>query len=93
MGVCERRAARPDAIGLMGPSAAPPAPRGPRDDEFDRLAPLFGERTRLPADHPRRQILHDQLITGYLPLAQRVARKHAYQGITSTTSSRSPPSA
>lgn len=45
---------------------------------YEHLEHLFSIRARLPADDPRRDVLRDQLITGYLPLARNVARKHAY---------------
>ncbi|MCH6171320.1 SigB/SigF/SigG family RNA polymerase sigma factor [Pseudonocardia alaniniphila] len=51
-----------------------------RRDDYAHLAPLFAERVRLPADHPRQQVLRDELIKGFLPVAQRVARKHRYRG-------------
>jgi RNA polymerase sigma-B factor len=51
-----------------------------RDDGYARLAHLFAERVRLPADDPRRQVLRAELIKGYLPVAQHVARRHQYRG-------------
>jgi RNA polymerase sigma-B factor len=47
--------------------------------DIRHLEHLFDERSRLPADDPHQLILRDQLITGYLPLARNVARKHAYR--------------
>jgi RNA polymerase sigma-B factor len=47
---------------------------------YEHLAPLFGERAGLPADHPRRAVLRAQLITGYLPVAQHMARRHRHRG-------------
>jgi RNA polymerase sigma-B factor len=63
------------------PAAAPPV-RVPqrRPSGYEHLAPLFAERARLPADHPRRAELRTLLITGYLPVAQHIARRHAYRG-------------
>jgi RNA polymerase sigma-B factor len=57
-----------------------PRRQGRRRDEYAHLAPLFAERIRLPADHPRQCVLRAELITGYLPVAQNVARKHRYRG-------------
>jgi RNA polymerase sigma-B factor len=51
-----------------------------RRDEYAHLTPLFAERVRLPVDHPRQQGLRAELIKGYLPVAQRIARKHLYRG-------------
>ncbi|GAA1209730.1 SigB/SigF/SigG family RNA polymerase sigma factor [Pseudonocardia alaniniphila] len=51
-----------------------------RDDDYARLAPLFTERVRLPADDPRQQILRTELIKGYLPVARNVARRYQYRG-------------
>jgi RNA polymerase sigma-B factor len=48
--------------------------------EYVHLAALFDERARLPADHPRRRLLRDQLITGHLPIARHIARKHLSRG-------------
>jgi RNA polymerase sigma-B factor len=57
-----------------------PRRQGRRRDEYAHLAPLFAERIRLPAGHPRQRVLRAELITGYLPVAQNVARKHRYRG-------------
>ena len=54
--------------------------RGRRRDEYAHLAPLFAERIRLAADHPRQHVLRSELIIGYLPVARNVARKHRYRG-------------
>jgi RNA polymerase sigma-B factor len=51
-----------------------------RRDDYAHLAPLFAERVRLPVGHPRQQALRLELIKGYLPVAQHVARKHRYRG-------------
>nr|WP_211177523.1 SigB/SigF/SigG family RNA polymerase sigma factor [Pseudonocardia acidicola] len=34
----------------------------------------------MPADDPRREALRDQLVTGYLPIAQHIARRFAHRG-------------
>jgi RNA polymerase sigma-B factor len=67
-----------DAVRLR--QAARGEVRGRRRDEYAHLAPLFAERIRLAADHPRQQVLRSQLIIGYLPVARNVARKHRYRG-------------
>jgi RNA polymerase sigma-B factor len=63
--------------GMPGLSLEPPGPRPRSSAEYEHLEPLFEQRARLPADHPRRRQLRDQLITGYLPLARHIARKYA----------------
>jgi RNA polymerase sigma-B factor len=47
---------------------------------YEHLAPLFAERAGLPENHPRRERLRDELITGHLPLAQNIARRYGYRG-------------
>ncbi|MFD1515973.1 SigB/SigF/SigG family RNA polymerase sigma factor [Pseudonocardia yunnanensis] len=70
------------APAIPRPRAAERGAGGPRrrDDDYARLAPLFVERVRLPADDPRQQILRTELIKGYLPVAHNVARRHHYRG-------------
>jgi RNA polymerase sigma-B factor len=63
--------------GVPGLSPEPPGPRPRSSAEYEHLEPLFEQRARLPADHPHRRQLRDQLITGYLPLARHIARKYA----------------
>jgi RNA polymerase sigma-B factor len=52
--------------------------RGPTG--YEHIAPLLAEFARLAPDHPRRQLLRQELVIGYLPVAQHIARKHAYRG-------------
>jgi RNA polymerase sigma-B factor len=47
---------------------------------YEHLAPLFADRDRLPADDPRRAALRAELIAGYRPVAQHIARKYAHRG-------------
>jgi RNA polymerase sigma-B factor len=54
--------------------------RSGRHHQYENLAPLFAERAALPESHPRRRVLRTQLITGYLPVARHIARKHLYRG-------------
>jgi RNA polymerase sigma-B factor len=71
----------PDAV-----QVGPPAPEEPggasggRGTEYDHLAPLFAERGRLPATHPRQRALRAELITGYLPVARHIARRYRTRG-------------
>ncbi|MHA6796352.1 SigB/SigF/SigG family RNA polymerase sigma factor [Pseudonocardia bannensis] len=50
------------------------------DPEYGHLVPLLEEYSALPADDPRREALRDQLVTGYLPIAQHIARRFAHRG-------------
>ncbi|WP_214366632.1 SigB/SigF/SigG family RNA polymerase sigma factor [Pseudonocardia sp. H11422] len=50
------------------------------DPEYGHLVPLLEEYAGLPADDPRREGLRDQLVTGYLPIAQHIARRFAHRG-------------
>ncbi len=47
---------------------------------YEHLTPLLAELARLPPDDPRRRPLRAEIITGYLPVAKHIARKHAYRG-------------
>ena len=47
---------------------------------YEHLAPLFAARARLGEDDPRRARLREELITGYRPVAQHIARKYGYRG-------------
>lgn len=47
---------------------------------YEHLTPLLAELARLPPDDPRRRPLRATIIIGYLPVAQHIARKHAYRG-------------
>jgi RNA polymerase sigma-B factor len=58
----------------------PPEAAAHRRTGYEHLAPLFAERTRLPEDDPRRARLREELITGYRPVAQHIARKYGYRG-------------
>ncbi len=51
-----------------------------RDAEYDHLAPLLAEYAALAEDDPRRERLRDQLVTGYLPVAQHIARRFNHRG-------------
>jgi RNA polymerase sigma-B factor len=62
--------------------ADPPAPpeRTDHRNGYEHLAPLFAELAGLAADHPRRVALRAELIAGYRPVAQHIARKYSHRG-------------
>jgi len=68
---------RPASGGTPGP-----APAGGRaaGGEYAHLAPLFKELHDLASDDPRRTALRSELVTGYLPVAQHIARRFAGRG-------------
>jgi RNA polymerase sigma-B factor len=57
-----------------GPSAAT------RDGEYAHLAPLQRRYAALAAGDPARQQLREQLISGYQPMAEHIARRFAGRG-------------
>ena len=61
-----------------GSSTLPPEHR--RQNGYEHLAPLFAERAALAGDSPDRHRLRDDLIGGYLPVAQHIARRHGHRG-------------
>ncbi|WP_214402769.1 SigB/SigF/SigG family RNA polymerase sigma factor [Pseudonocardia lacus] len=62
------------------PRPAPPAGRDETPSEYEHLEPLLAEHARLPADDPRRPAVRAALITGYLPVAQHIARRFRRRG-------------
>jgi RNA polymerase sigma-B factor len=68
------------------PPGSPPRPAGApgrgagHSNEYAHLTPLFVELARLPEGHPRRTELREQLITGYLPVAQHIALRYTHRG-------------
>ena len=50
------------------------------DPEYGHLAPLLAEYSSLDAEDARRETLRDLLVTGYLPVAQHIARRFAGRG-------------
>jgi RNA polymerase sigma-B factor len=54
--------------------------RAGRPHGYEHLAPLFAERDELPDDDLRRDRLRDELIAGYRPVAQHIARRFGYRG-------------
>jgi RNA polymerase sigma-B factor len=61
---------------LMTQLAATPAHR----NGYEHLAPLFPEYRDLPHGDPRRAHVREELITGYRPVAQHIARRYGYRG-------------
>ena len=61
-----------------------PGPAAPRSregvHEYAHLTPLFKELHDLSPDDPRRAALRAELVTGYLPVAQHIARRFAGRG-------------
>jgi RNA polymerase sigma-B factor len=51
------------------------------DDEYREFAPLFGQMAGLEDNDFHREELRDRIITGYLPLADHIARRYASRGI------------
>jgi RNA polymerase sigma-B factor len=75
----------PAIAAVTGESPAPASPPAveldARDVEYAHLAPVLLEHAELPADDPRRGTLRDRLITGYLPVAQHLARRFVHRGV------------
>ena len=51
-----------------------------RDAEYAHLVPLLSEYAAMDAGDPRRYALREELVTGYLPVAQHIARRFAHRG-------------
>jgi RNA polymerase sigma factor (sigma-70 family) len=47
---------------------------------YEHLAPLFAQYAALPQGDPRRERLRTELIAGYLPVAQNIARRYSRRG-------------
>jgi RNA polymerase sigma-B factor len=50
------------------------------DEPYEHLMRLFEEFVDLPEDSPRRAEVREELIAGYLPIAQHIARRFAGRG-------------
>ncbi|SHL51127.1 RNA polymerase, sigma 28 subunit, SigD/FliA/WhiG [Pseudonocardia thermophila] len=50
------------------------------DEEYGHLAPLLEQYASLDEDDPAREALREQLVTGYLPVAEHIARRFANRG-------------
>jgi RNA polymerase sigma-B factor len=51
-----------------------------RDSEYAHLVPKLTEYAQLDGTDPRRESLRGELVTGYLPVAQHIARRFAHRG-------------
>lgn len=47
---------------------------------YEHLAPLFEQHVRLAPGDPRRSRVREELIRGYRPVAQHIARKYGFRG-------------
>jgi len=76
--------AEPDTSVSAAAPAAPAALRSGRaqrsDDSYAHLVPMLVEHAGLPGDDPRREVLRDRLVEGYLPLARHIARRFSQRG-------------
>jgi RNA polymerase sigma-B factor len=50
------------------------------DPKYGRLVPLLEEYASLEAEDPRRNELRDEIVTGFLPVAEHIARRFAHRG-------------
>jgi RNA polymerase sigma-B factor len=50
------------------------------DPEYGHLSPILERYAALPADHPDREKLRDELVRGFLPVAQHIARRFSNRG-------------
>ncbi|WP_112135952.1 sigma-70 family RNA polymerase sigma factor [Glycomyces dulcitolivorans] len=55
--------------------------RRDHDDDYRALEPLFAQMAGLDDADPRRRELRGQIITGYLPLADHIARRYSHRGV------------
>ena len=64
----------------VGVEGAEGAARQGGDPRYEHLTPLLERYASLPAGDPERESLRVQLVTGYLPVAQHIARRFAHRG-------------
>lgn len=57
------------------------ANRRSHSDDYAHLRPLLDEFAGLAPEHPRRPQLREELVTGYLPLAEHVAQRFSGRGV------------
>ena len=50
------------------------------DSEYGHLTPLLEQYSSMAPDDPRRDALRDELVTGFLPVAQHIARRFNNRG-------------
>lgn len=55
--------------------------RQSHSDDYAHLRPLLSEFAGLEATDPRRESLRDDLVTGYLPLAEHIAQRFSGRGV------------
>ena len=60
---------------------SPQANRRSHSDDYAHLRPLLDEFAGLAPDDPRRPSLREELVTGYLPLAEHVAQRFSGRGV------------
>lgn len=77
------RAADPDGSSDAEPAdvAVTPQRGAARSTEFGHLAPLFDELARSDTSESHRQHLREQLVCGYLSVAEHIARRFAQRGM------------
>jgi RNA polymerase sigma-B factor len=73
-------AATPPPAPPILPPLGPPAEAGSEQGEYAHLIPLQRQYAQLAPDDPRRQRWRDELISGYLPIAEHIARRFAGRG-------------
>jgi RNA polymerase sigma-B factor len=56
------------------------AVRVKNDTPYGHLSPLLAEFAVLAPDEPRRALLREELVSGYLPIVQHIARRYAGRG-------------
>lgn len=68
------------AVRRSGPRRAAPAPAPSGEGPYGHLTPLLLEFAGAEAGDPRRRALRDELIMGYLPVVQHIARRYRGRG-------------
>ena len=63
-----------------GPGSGDDADPSERNSEYAHLVPLLTKYAGLDRNDPRRESMRDELVTGYLPVAQHIARRFANRG-------------
>jgi RNA polymerase sigma-B factor len=68
------------ATAEIGPSTPVTGSSATEDDEYAHLVPLQRRYAQMRADDPARPRLRDQVISGYLPVAEHIARRFVGRG-------------
>lgn len=76
---CQPPEPRPASEGWQSAETGP-APTVAPNPEYLHLAPLLAEHAALAPDDPRRDLLRDRLVCGYLPVARHIARRFDHRG-------------